>query len=420
MLQEEKNKIISESMKATRERRKNQVCRVYKVKVDYSRLSKQQKEDFKLLFLEAKWLSNDIIAYSKKEGNSIFDYHITDNIVRLDKDKNPINYTLTKIGSQMKQSVLDQLKSNVKTLATLKKNGYEVGPIKFRTKVVSINLKQYGSTYRIIGSNKMKLQNIKGTIIVNGLKQIIDNPDIECANAKILNLPTGYFIAITTYIDKDKLERIDNGKIIGIDFGCSTSFITSESDKIDIKLGESERLKRLQAKLSRQKKGSKRYNRTRHLINVEYQKLKYKKLDAANKLVHRFKQYHTIVIQDEQLEAWKSNGHGKSVQHSILGTVKRKLLELDNIVIISKTAPTTKLCTCCGNRNEKIELKDRVFVCPVCGYTEDRDIHAANNMVWMYQHNVGVGRTDFTREQIDSQVAKALGIDSQREGITTI
>ena len=67
-----------------------------------------------------------------------------------------------------------------------------------------------------------------------------------------------------------------------------------------------------------------------------------------------------------------------------------------------------------------MELKDRVFVCPVCGYTEDRDIHAANNMVWMYQHRVGVGRTDFTREQIDSQVAKALGIDSQREGITTI
>ena len=48
MLQEDKNKIISESLKATRERRKNQVCRIYKVKVDYSRLSKQQKEDFKL------------------------------------------------------------------------------------------------------------------------------------------------------------------------------------------------------------------------------------------------------------------------------------------------------------------------------------------------------------------------------------
>ena len=36
----------------------------------------------------------------------------------------------------------------------------------------------------------------------------------------------------------------------------------------------------------------------------------------------------------------------------------------------------------------------------------------------MYQHNVGVGRTDFKREQINSKVAKALGIDSQREGIT--
>ena len=36
------------------------------------------------------------------------------------------------------------------------------------------------------------------------------------------------------------------------------------------------------------------------------------------------------------------------------------------------------------------------------------------------QQYVGVGRTDFTREQIDFQVAKALGIDSQREGITIL
>lgn len=38
----------------------------------------------------------------------------------------------------------------------------------------------------------------------------------------------------------------------------------------------------------------------------------------------------------------------------------------------------------------------------------------------MYQHNVGVGRIDFKREQIDSQIAMALGIDSQREGITIL
>ena len=45
---------------------------------------------------------------------------------------------------------------------------------------------------------------------------------------------------------------------------------------------------------------------------------------------------------------------------------------------ISKFQPTTKLCTVCGCINN-ITLADRIFKC-ACGYTEDRDIHAAKNV----------------------------------------
>ena len=126
MQQEEKNKLISASIRKTRDRRKNQVCRAYRVKVDHSSLSKKQKEQIKLLFLEAKWLANDIIAYSKEEGKSLFDYKITDKVHRLDKDGNKFEYELKQIGSQMKQSVLDQLKSNVCTLSSLKRKAIDM------------------------------------------------------------------------------------------------------------------------------------------------------------------------------------------------------------------------------------------------------------------------------------------------------
>ena len=45
---------------------------------------------------------------------------------------------------------------------------------------------------------------------------------------------------------------------------------------------------------------------------------------------------------------------------------------------ISKFQPTTKLCTICGCLNT-LTLADRIFKC-ACGYTEDRDIHAAKNI----------------------------------------
>ena len=41
----EKNKLISASIKATREKRKSQCCKVFKLKVDKSSLNKAQKKD---------------------------------------------------------------------------------------------------------------------------------------------------------------------------------------------------------------------------------------------------------------------------------------------------------------------------------------------------------------------------------------
>jgi len=41
---------------------------------------------------------------------------------------------------------------------------------------------------------------------------------------------------------------------------------------------------------------------------------------------------------------------------------------------------TSQTCHICGNR-QKIELKDRVFRCSVCGNVEDRDVNASNNVL---------------------------------------
>lgn len=43
-----------------------------------------------------------------------------------------------------------------------------------------------------------------------------------------------------------------------------------------------------------------------------------------------------------------------------------------------------------------------------CGVEMDRDIHAAQNMVWFYENKVGVGRTNFKRVEIKALVSEAL------------
>ena len=49
-----KNNQIREKGKQTREKRRSQVCRVFRVKVDFSHLNEQEKTQLKMIFVEAK------------------------------------------------------------------------------------------------------------------------------------------------------------------------------------------------------------------------------------------------------------------------------------------------------------------------------------------------------------------------------
>ena len=54
---------------------------------------------------------------------------------------------------------------------------------------------------------------------------------------------------MTCYIDKNKMPKSKtNGKEIGLDFGIKTNITTSEGEKLDVSVEESERLKMLQKK----------------------------------------------------------------------------------------------------------------------------------------------------------------------------
>lgn len=167
--------------------------------------------------------------------------------------------------------------------------------------------------------------------------------------------------------------------------GVATSITLSNGTKYDISVGESEQLKRFQAQLSRKKKGSNNRYKTIKKIRKEYNYISNRKNDISNKIVSKLlKEYNVIVLQDEQISKWRQDGFsGTKIQHSVLGRIKSKLIQSDNVIILDKWFPTTKYCNKCGNKVE-LKLTDRTFECPICKEKEDRDIHAAKNMIWFY------------------------------------
>ena len=126
--------------------------------------------------------------------------------------------------------------------------------------------------------------------------------------------------------------------------GVKDTVICSNRDKYNISVEESERLKKLQAKLSKQKRYFNNWYKTKSLLRKEYAHLNNKKNDISNKIVHDIlKDASIVVMQDEQIKHWVNEKTSSKIHYSILCRLKYRLARHDKIVVLSKWLPTTKL-----------------------------------------------------------------------------
>lgn len=374
---EERNCKIRENGKATRERRSHMDCCVISVKIQENRLSKAKLEKLIRCFLEAKWLYNAVVA-----SKTLAIEDMSNVQVKL-KDSFEVRQ-LNTLSAQMKQSVVDNVKQNVFNLSKAKKTGHKVGRLQFKRECNEINLKQSGKTYIIKGKNKIRIQNI-GVLVVNGLEQI-DLDEVEFANAKLIQKPSGFYIHLTVYTKK-QLQPITEKEILGLDMGIADQLTFSNGVKVNFYLEESEQLKGLMRKLNRQTKGSNQYKQTLARIKRIFEHQNNKKSDVVNKLNNILKQNYIICFQDELLNQWKCKkskrrfSFGRKVQHGILGRVKDKLKKNSTNVMLESSVPTTQTCPECGCLT-KHSLDKRVYHCNHCGFENaDRDVHSANMML---------------------------------------
>lgn len=373
-----KNKQIREAGMATRARRSTMNCRVRDLKIVTNRINAQQETALRAVFLESKWVRNAALAaqrfdavYAKELGGRV--------PVRLPDGSFELR-SIDWLGSQMQQSAIRQLSSDIKSLAISKANGRKVGKLRFAREVSSIDLQQFGVTWNVDWKrSRVKIQNIPGWLPVRGLSQLRAD-GLELANAKLVQRADGWHLLATSFSPRE--EKVKKSGEIGVDFGVSTAFSFSDGSKVSAVVGESERLRRLQRKLSRQVKGSNGYRRTCERIQLEYLRASNRKDELANQLVSGLSGY-SVFFQDEMISSWKRRGGGshgsRKIQSGILGRVKSRLRQ-SGAVMLPRWVATTQWCADCGSLT-KHGLAERVFLCSNCGFSEDRDTHAAKNMI---------------------------------------
>ena len=93
-----------------------------------------------------------------------------------------------------------------------------------------------------------------------------------------------------------------------------------------------------------------------------------------------------VVIEDLNVKGMMKNKHlAKAVAEEKFYefrrqvTYKAKFLGIA-LVVADRFYPSSKTCSRCGYVKKDLKLKDRIYVCPECGHTIDRDYNAAINL----------------------------------------
>lgn len=149
----------------------------------------------------------------------------------------------------------------------------------------------------------------------------------------------------------------------------------------------SKRLKRSQRRVSKKVKGSKnRVKAVRKLAKL-HAKVSNIRKDSIHKLTHYLAKNHSeIRIEDLHIKAFLKN-------YKLAGAIAdcgmyefRRQLEYktekfsSKLILVDRMFPSSQICSNCGNHRHKMPLKNRVYICPDCQHTEDRDLNAAKNI----------------------------------------
>jgi putative transposase len=220
----------------------------------------------------------------------------------------------------------------------------------------------------------------------------------DCANR--------YFLSFVVEVAPVQIDAKNHS--VGIDLGIKTFAVMSNAEKAESpdykKLDR--KIRQLQKKLARQPKDSKRRNRTRIQIAKLHNQITDTRKDFLHKLSTKIvSENQTIILEDLNVSGMVKNrklARAISLQgwreFRTLCEAKSEKFGRD-FRVISRWEPTSQVCSDCGFKWGKLDLKIRSVQCLNCGTEHERDENAAKNI-----NKVGIGHChDYKRTQRQSK-----------------
>ncbi len=235
-----------------------------------------------------------------------------------------------------------------------------------------------------------------GTVRLIGTRSIETFPTKQIKRVRLVKRADGYYVQFAVQADR-QIEHQPTDHAVGIDVGLKAFYTDSDGHTVAnpryLRKAE-KRLKRLQRRVSKKRKGS--ANRKKAMKRVAKQQLKVQRQrkDFACKQAGALVRANDLIaFEDLNIAGLVKNHHlAKSIADAswglFLGWV-RYYGQVANVPVVAVPARfTTQECSGCGERVQK-SLSVRTHVCPACGLVLDRDHNAALNILELAYRTAG-------------------------------
>ena len=235
-----------------------------------------------------------------------------------------------------------------------------------------------------------------GVVKIKGIGRIRWRRDERCTKdqvklVRIVKYPNGVYVQLICEVDP-QAKGLD--ATIGIDVGVKQRAVLSDGTMIPKHEVNNTRIKRLQRKVARAKRGSNSRRKKVMYLRKAHHRQKVRHRNDLHTITTSIVRNHgkRVVVEDLPIKNMTAHGgsHKRGLNRSILeqnwGQFTQQLAykaeSAGGVLVKVDPKNTTQRCSACGALPPvKLTLADRWYYCTACGHSEDRDINASKNIL---------------------------------------
>ena len=210
-------------------------------------------------------------------------------------------------------------------------------------------------------------------------------------SATISRTADQWFASITVDTqDHNHLPPVENQGTVGVDLGVSALATLSTGENVVGAMPHKallSRLKRLSRSLSRKVRGSANRHKAKQKLAKLHARIANIRQDNLHQLTTDLtRRFHTIGIEDLNVSGMVKNRHlSRAISDMGFFEFRRQLeykaaMRGSVVVVADRFFASSKTCSACGEKIDKLPLSVRQWECPCCGESHDRDVNAAINL----------------------------------------